>query len=378
MIERLQVRGYKSLVDVEVELGPLTVFVGANGSGKTSVLEAINLLQTLLLWSRFTELYQLDYPDWFDLPRVASRQSSKDSIEIGFSLPEVSSRGSLEGAFGLEQFLVRFDNATIVQIDDDPQSKGKCSVSDQLYGSLLGIRMFRLDTRAMAGAAYSHETDPTLGFDGKNLAAVLDALQGEARERFDEIERRLREFVPSLRHLRVKRARTRRSDDVEVVGHQVSFDFEHAANIRADDASEGTLLLLGLLTVIEANAPDQPMTIMLDDLDRALHPKAQRDLVGYLHELIRSRPGLQIIATTHSSYLVEHLEFEEVRAITQAPDGTSVIGSLIDHPEAERWRDEMSAGEFWSSVGESWVAAHAARSVFVATTSAASSGSSRT
>jgi predicted ATPase len=226
----------------------------------------------------------------------------------------------------------------------------------------LGIEMFRLDAQAMARAAYSDETEPVLAFDGENLAAVLDALQGTARERFDEVERRMREFIPRLRRLRVKRARTLKraggKDQAKslVIGHQVAFDFEHAPDISAEDASEGTLLLLGLLTIIESKPPGD-MTIMLDDLDRALHPKAQRELVGYLHELVRTRPGLQIIATTHSPYLVEHLAYEEVRAITQQADGTSVVASLADHPQAERWREEMSAGEFWSSVGESWVAA---------------------
>lgn len=356
MIERLQVRGYKSLVDVDVELGPLTVFVGANGSGKTSVLEAINLLRDSLLWSKHTRRHQLDYPAWLDLPRVTSRQSSEVSVDIRVSLTELPGQGSLAGTLEPHRFHIELDGTPIIRIDDEPQSGAEYSVPEPLRRSMLGIQMFRLDAEAMANAAYSDETNPQLGFDGENLAAVLDALQGEARERFDEIEQRLCKFVPSLRRLRVKRAQTIRKINDGVVGHQVSFDFEHAANIRADDASEGTLLLLGLLTVIEANAPDQPLTIMLDDLDRALHPKAQRELVGYLHEFVRSRPGLQIIATTHSPYLVEHLEFEEVRAITQAPDGSSMIGSLADHPDAARWREEMSAGEFWSSVGEGWVA----------------------
>ena len=357
MIERLQVRGYKSLVDVEVELGPLTVFVGANGSGKTSVLEAIDALRALVSWFPRTLNERTPVHDGFSLSRIVSRQGEEERVEFVVNIRELADRGPLTGILDAEEGRIQLGRGEPVNLTRDAFHFGN-PVDPFLRALMHSIRMFRLDTRAMAGPAYSHETDPTLGFDGENLAAVLDALQGEARERFDEIERRLREFVPSLRHLRVKRARTRRNeDDVEVVGHQVSFDFEHAANIRADDASEGTLLLLGLLTVIEANAPNRPLTIMLDDLDRALHPKAQRELVGYLHELIRSRPGLQIIATTHSPYLVEHLEFEEVRAITQAPDGTSVIGSLTDHPEAERWRDEMSAGEFWSSVGESWVAA---------------------
>ena len=140
-----------------------------------------------------------------------------------------------------------------------------------------------------------------------------------------------------------------------MVGHQVVLDFEFARSVSAEQASEGTILLLGLFTVI-GGEPGPPMTVMLDDLDRALHPKAQRQLVEHLHRLLDQRPELQIIATSHSPYLVEHLAYDEVLAMTQSPtDGRSLIAPLASHPDAERWRDEMSAGEFWSSVGEDWI-----------------------
>ncbi|MEX1366541.1 MAG: AAA family ATPase [Nannocystaceae bacterium] len=331
MIERLQVRGFKSLLDVDVRLGPLTVFVGANGSGKTSVLEAIALFRDTLSGPI------LDYPSWVERLRCRQGTNPSISIEVELVYDDWANRLQLE-LLGDEG--PRLTSGT----KDDKQSFAITKTFAQRFA------MFRLDASAMARPTYSEELEPRLAYDGENLAAVLDSLQGTHRERFDEIERRMQSLVPPLRRLRVPRAKRG-----NLVGHQVAFDFEHATDIRADDASEGTLLLLGLLTIIESNPSEQPMTIMLDDLDRALHPKAQRELVGYLHELIRTRPNLQILATTHSPYLVEHLEFEEVRAITQAPDGTSVIGSLTDHPQAAQWREEMSAGEFWSAVGESWV-----------------------
>jgi isoleucyl-tRNA synthetase len=43
MVEKVRVRNFRSLKDVEVELSPLTLLVGANNAGKTSFLRAINL-----------------------------------------------------------------------------------------------------------------------------------------------------------------------------------------------------------------------------------------------------------------------------------------------------------------------------------------------
>src|SRR5665811_863585 len=44
MITKITVRSFKSIEKAEIELGNLNVFVGANGSGKSNVLEAIGVL----------------------------------------------------------------------------------------------------------------------------------------------------------------------------------------------------------------------------------------------------------------------------------------------------------------------------------------------
>src|SRR5438445_11032183 len=44
IITRLCISGYRSLRDVRLEIGPLTVVTGANGSGKSSLYRALRLL----------------------------------------------------------------------------------------------------------------------------------------------------------------------------------------------------------------------------------------------------------------------------------------------------------------------------------------------
>lgn len=44
MIEKFSVKTFKSLEDVTVKLGRVNVFIGANGSGKTGLLEALGIL----------------------------------------------------------------------------------------------------------------------------------------------------------------------------------------------------------------------------------------------------------------------------------------------------------------------------------------------
>ena len=47
MLKRIRLKDFKSFVDEEVEVAPLTLLVGANASGKSNFLDAIRFLQGL-------------------------------------------------------------------------------------------------------------------------------------------------------------------------------------------------------------------------------------------------------------------------------------------------------------------------------------------
>ncbi len=124
-------------------------------------------------------------------------------------------------------------------------------------------------------------------------------------------------------------------------------------DIPARMVSDGTLLILGLLSAMMG--PNHPKLILLDDLDHGLHPRAQRDLVTLLRKLFEQDPALQIVATTHSPYLLDQLEPKEIRLTTRLGDGSVACARLDEHPDFEKWKEAMAPGEFWSMVGEKWV-----------------------
>lgn len=64
--------------------------------------------------------------------------------------------------------------------------------------------------------------------------------------------------------------------------------------------------------------------------------------------------------TTHSPYLLDNLKPTEVLLTTLKEDGSSTCASLIEHPDFDRWKDEMTPGEMWSVFGEKWAATRGA------------------
>ena len=47
MIKQIRIKGFKSLQDVRLDLGPLNLFVGTNASEKSNFLDALRVLQGL-------------------------------------------------------------------------------------------------------------------------------------------------------------------------------------------------------------------------------------------------------------------------------------------------------------------------------------------
>jgi predicted ATPase len=117
--------------------------------------------------------------------------------------------------------------------------------------------------------------------------------------------------------------------------------------------SEGTLIALGLLTAM--HRPIRPKVFLVDDLEQGLHPKAQRDLLRILRGLMKEDDQTQIIATTHSPYILDDLNSNEVLLANIGPDGTTNCAYLSEHPDFARWEQEMTSGEFWTVVGENWI-----------------------
>ena len=47
MFKRLAIKKFKSIIDLTIELGRVNVFIGANGMGKSNVMEAIARLMDI-------------------------------------------------------------------------------------------------------------------------------------------------------------------------------------------------------------------------------------------------------------------------------------------------------------------------------------------
>ena len=61
MLKRVHVKGYKSLVDVELSLEPLTLLIGPNAAGKSNLLDALQLLAGLATGKTLEQAFEPPY-----------------------------------------------------------------------------------------------------------------------------------------------------------------------------------------------------------------------------------------------------------------------------------------------------------------------------
>jgi energy-coupling factor transporter ATP-binding protein EcfA2 len=366
MINKVLFQNFKAIQEASVSLERFTVFVGPNGSGKTSILEGIDCL--CAAWEG--ELQRVfKGPDEIQRFRCANSHEAwalagwGDDFYIDFYPGGDRSRymtpRSVEIA-PVEPMAVDLDDGVA---DFVVRKTGR-------YGPGRSMAL-RLDPASIAAPSYGdgNDSSATLRRDGERLASVLAHLETDRPAEYARILDELRFVIPFVRHLLVtKNKKTLPVLEVstevdgkpakkwlrsEFSGHALSLDTGLRQRIPASMASEGTLIVLGLLTAIVGSEP--PQVLLVDDLDRGLHPKAQKDLIEVLRRHLDQNPQMQIIATSHSPYLLDCLEPQEVRLTTLRDDGTVVCGRLDEHPNFEKWKEAMTPGEFWSMVGENWL-----------------------
>ena len=260
-------------------------------------------------------------------------------------------------------------------VDGKNATRGRQSGEMEALARELGsARKLRLDVERLAAPSYSQEETPRLELNGKGLASVLADLAGRSPEAFQSIQEAARRVIPMLERIRTVRAKVEERDQQEIRiddkpiahtvdrvywGQQLVLDFKGAPDIPAPLASEGTLLVIGLLTALWTEP--RPRLLLLDDIDKALHPRAQFELVAQLRKVLEMDPELQIIATSHSPYLLDHFDAQDVLVTAVRPDGSTACARLTDHPDFERWKSTTRPGELWSFLGEDWITQRASR-----------------
>lgn len=363
MIQSVEIQNFKNIRHQKIDLERLTVFVGPNGCGKTSVLQAIELAVKTIVDREFpTKQWWMDRDTLeYRHPESLVTKGQANDLRIVY----VTGEGSFE-ALPLEKPAVFDESPTGRAAYEIAKKVGETRIAE--LKTAARILKIHFTVAGLSDPVYSDRLPPLLHRDGNGLPSVLAYMALNDPDGFDSLVAEFRKLIPQVRRIRfTKMPVTREETEIvrfgnesierrstrEYQGDAILFDYDNAKGVLAQTVSEGTMLLLGLLTVLLG--PDAPDVLLIDDIEHGLHPLAQKQLLETLNQIMKRFPDLQILATAHSPYLLDGLKPEQVRMMTIGKDGYSVCGKLTDHPEFEKWKDEMAPGELWSLFGEKWL-----------------------
>lgn len=367
-------KNFKLLRDVSLPLGRLNVLVGPNAVGKSTVLEGMHYLLQLAAAKPGGSATIHSEALFRGKGAVDDLVAKPDATELELeAVLEDGRRFALRAGVAKdepepERFHLWFGKKghEIQLVPPSNDQEERLFFRGPREAKLGSVVRLKLHAETLAAEHYSEEEIPGVGHDGEGLASVLQYLQGLRDGTLEAIERDLATIVPGARRIRALPARVRRREKQrisldgqdfwaeqsrDVTGARFEVEWEGLGWVPAGQLSEGTLLALGLITVVRFDAP---RLVLLDDLDKALHPVAQRKLVAHLRGVLDATPHLQIVATSHSPFLLDELRMEEVFVMSCGARG-SALRRLDEHPTSQKRGAYLRPGELWSLVGEGWV-----------------------
>ncbi len=313
MLNKLQLKNFKSAKDLEIELRPLTVLAGLNGSGKSSVLQAIALLKQTL--------DQGESPRALPLRGALLRLGRSEDVHF-----EGAESSELILAVSSSAGLVRFTSAAKDEADTlDLAIEGDCA---SLKGELNTWFQFIQADRITPAAQYDQASTPdhqrgwlgcrgefTVDFLQRNEALRVAKLRQCPGDVFGLDPAMLKLIAPTTT-LADQTAAWLQMLSPGIRLRAISLDLADATSLRyqytSTDIASGTKehrpsnvgfgLTYSLPILVACLAANQGGLLLLENPEAHLHPRGQAALGRLL--AMCSADGVQIIVETHSDHLL--------------------------------------------------------------------------
>jgi predicted ATPase len=375
--EKIHVHGFRRLYDVDLKLQPLNVVIGANGSGKTSLLDVFSLLAASAsgrLKETMSDLGGIDA----NITNLLTARSDNErfvSFDLAMGIPGYNPIGyflamipvGVGYQISAERLTQRRDNTPepFEHIGSDHgdvryfkrKKKGRVRPNwdyDQTESALSQVpKVFQEpeDFRKRLASSTHYQVldvgprapirlpqqmrDAQLpGHDGEDLVSCLYTLRETDPDRFETIEAALRAGFPDFERLNFP----------PVAAGTLAMTWKDKTSKNpffTHQLSEGTLRFLWLTTLLQS--PGLTAVTMIDEPEVSLHP----ELLSLLADLLReASERTQSIVATCDDRLIRFLKPSEVVTISVNEEGAAEA-TRADELDLEKWLEEYTLDEVW-------------------------------
>jgi len=385
MIRKLKVNGFKSLLmDEPIELGRVNCFIGANGVGKSNILEALGVLsaaangvvddESLMrrgVRAGVPRLYKSSFASERAPAHIKLDAESND--KEGYSVSLLNPLDSPEPAWTYKA--ERFYDAENEIIAEDLRTKRKLNP----FAGLAALKMVELDmldpaaklinvlqdyaiycpnTPTLRGVNPDQQSRTPVGLNGGQLAdgfhilsGYLEAMGDEGEELLDDVLE-LIDWVADIdvtshagQLLSPKVPRTK-----NLIKFTDRFMTKSRNELTAYDASEGALYIL--FTAILCLYSGSPSIFAIDNLDQALNPRLLARLTEKLSKwLMTGNENRQMLFTAHNPAVLDGLDLTdpEVRlfAVERNSNGLTQVRRIELSDELQAMNQDYPLSRLW-------------------------------
>lgn len=380
MIRRIRIQGFKSISDQTIELGRVNCLIGANGVGKSNILEAIGILSAAAtgrvddesivrrgVRAGLPRLYKTSFeavripPHIFleatDIGGAFFRVSLLNPLEKpepAWSFKtEVLSDGTSElvsrGVRGDRSNLTATAGLAALKLVELP-AEGAAST---LLRVLQAYAIYCPNTPALRGTVQDPQMRPPVGLSGGGLPEAFQELRKARGDEpgLDEVlalidwvsDISATDAASSLLSPSVSRGK-------QVLKFTDRFMNRNRNTLTAYDASEGALYVL--FAAVLCLSRSSPNLLAVDNLDQALNPRLIAGLVGRLSAWLRSAgSGRQILFTAHNPAALDGLDLadDDVRlfAVERNSDGHTQVRRIAFSTELRKLNAAYPLSRLW-------------------------------
>ena len=359
-LETLSLRGFRSIKELDnFTLGPITVLVGANGSGKSNLIGFFRMMNAVMQGGlqQFVEVegkastllhYGPDHTRFLN----GSLTFRSDSGLNTYQFEQTFARVDRLIFVSEEVRFLREENAVSQVIPIENHQPAESELSRDLNATtqrtqtfikrfLNKVRVFHFHDTSITSRMRNYcdtNDSPYLRTNGGNLAAVLLRLKNEFPGNYRRVVAGVNTVFPELKDFHF--------ESTAANGSGLLLRWRPTSNptevFGPAHLSDGTLRMIALVTLFNLPEPMAPWMIILDEPELGLHPAAE----AYLASLIRSAATqTQVLLSTQSATLVDHFKPVEI-VVTEMHEGASTFKRL-DQEKLSHWLKRYTLGEAW-------------------------------
>lgn len=339
----IEISGYKSIKSERIDLTPINLLIGANGSGKSNFISFFDFLN---------RLYNRNLNDFIALTGGENKilhKGQKITDTISFKVEFENGKNGYSanlklGSDGLiftdERLIYRSDSGANISRSD---REARIKISDNYRAKYViryldGFRKYHFhdtsDKSPFTIPAHIENDIYYLYSNGANLAAFLYEIKIEEKIVYNKIIKTIQSIAPYFLDFYLI---PNNENFIKLQWKDKFSDTIYGVN----DLSDGTIRFIALTVLfMQPNLPD---TIIIDEPELGLHPSAIAKLAGMIKSV--SEKECQVIIATQSTDLISHFSPDSIITVDQI-DGCSKFNRL-DADKLQEWLEDYSIDDLW-------------------------------